>query len=191
MARNSFAPSLYLVHTAWSGSNGCKSRVRPNGGKRINQDKGVVVTQGLKEVGGKLHRKTKLKLKAKLKRLTGRSRNIGYSRRKEVLTTAIRGWTGYYRHAEMHSFVLETDAWLRSKLRMCILKSWKSVKTRYRNLLRCGFEPWQARNASCARKGYWRVANSWIMPRASTTERLRRAGYRTLLEYYEKLHPHL
>lgn len=109
----------------------------------------------------------------------------------EVLTTAIRGWTGYYRHAEMRNFVLETDAWLRSRLRMCIWKSWKRVKTRYRNLLRCGFEPWQARNASCARKGYWRVANSWIMTRAATTERLRQAGYPTLLEYYEKLHAHL
>lgn len=138
-----------------------------------------------------LHRKTKLKLKAKLKQLTGRSWNIGYSSRKEVLTTAIRGWTGYYRHAEMRNFVLETDAWLRSRLRMCIWKSWKRVKTRYRNLLRCGFEPWQARNASCARKGYWRVANSWIMTRAATTERLRQAGYPTLLEYYEKLHAHL
>lgn len=123
--------------------------------------------------------------------MTGRSWNIGYSRRKEVLTIAIRGWTGYYRLAEMRSFVIETDGWLRSRLRMCIWKSWKCVKTRYRNLLRCGFEPWQARYASCARKGYWRIATSRIMTRAATTERLRQAGYPTLLEYYEKLHPHL
>ena len=138
-----------------------------------------------------LHRKTKLRLKAKLKQLTGRSWNIGYARRKEVLATVIRGWTCYYRLAEMRSYVIETDTWLRSRLRMCIWKSWKRVKTRYRNLLKCGFEPWQARYASCARKGYWRVANSWIMTRAATTERLRKAGYPTMLEYYEKLHPHL
>ena len=43
----------FLVRTACVSSNGWKSRARPNGGKRIAQDKGVVVTQCLKEVGGK------------------------------------------------------------------------------------------------------------------------------------------
>ena len=67
-----------------------------------------------------MHPKTKAKLKAKLKRLTSRSWNIGYAGRKEVLTTAIRGWVSYYQLAEMRSFLEETDGWLRSRIRMCI-----------------------------------------------------------------------
>ena len=41
------------VRTAWSCSNGCKSRARPDGGKRIAKSKGIVVTRCLKEAGGK------------------------------------------------------------------------------------------------------------------------------------------
>ena len=40
---------FFVVRTA----NGCKSRARPNGGKRKAKGKGVVVAQRLKEVGGK------------------------------------------------------------------------------------------------------------------------------------------
>lgn len=138
-----------------------------------------------------MHPKTKAKLKAKLKRLTSRSWNIGYAGRKEVLTTAIRGWVSYYQLAEMRSFLEETDGWLRSRIRMCIWKSWKRVRTRYKNLRKCGFEHWQARYASCARKGYWRIAGSWIMTRAASNANLLKAGYPTLLGYYEKLHPRL
>ena len=123
--------------------------------------------------------------------MTGRSWNIGYARRKEVLRTAIRGWVGYFRLADMREYLSETDGWLRSRIRMCIWKSWKRVHTRYRNLLKCGFESWQARYASCARKGYWRIATSRIMTRAASNEKLRLAGYPTLMEYYEKLHPYL
>ena len=91
----------------------------------------------------------------------------------------------------MREYLSETDGWLRSRIRMCIWKSWKRVRTRYRNLLKCGFEPWQARCALCARKGYWRIATSRTMNRAASNEKLRLAGYPTLMEYYEKLHPHL
>ena len=108
-----------------------------------------------------------------------------------MLRTAIRGWVNYFRLADMRVYLSEVDSWLRIRIRMCIWKSWKRVRTRYGNLLKCGFEPWQARYASCARKGYWRIAISRIMTRAASNERLRAAGYPTLMEYYEKLHSHL
>jgi len=107
------------------------------------------------------------------------------------LTTAIRGWVNYYQLADMRNFLEETDGWLRSRIRMCIWKSWKRVRTRYRNLRKCGFEHWQAMYASCARKGYWRIAGSWIMTSAASNANLLKAGYPTLLGYYEKLHPRL
>ena len=85
-----------------------------------------------------IHSKTKAKLRRKLKELTRRSWNIGYARRKEVLTQTIRGWVTYFRHADMRSFLEDTDQWLRSRIRMCIWKSWKRVRTRFKNLQKCG-----------------------------------------------------
>ena len=84
------------------------------------------------------------------KELTRRSWNIGYARRKEVLTQTIRGWVTYFRHADMRSFLEDTDQWLRSRIRMCIWKSWKRVRTRFKNLQKCGIAKWQA----------WQWANS-------------------------------
>ena len=135
-----------------------------------------------------IHPKTKSKLRKRLKELTSRSWNIGYARRKEVLTQCIRGWVTYFRYADMRSFLEETDQWLRSRLRMCIWKCWKRVRTRFKNLQKCGIPKWQAWQWANSRKGYQRAAHSF-MQRAATKEMLRRAGYPCLMDYYAKLHP--
>nr|WP_259326513.1 group II intron maturase-specific domain-containing protein [Segatella copri] len=36
----------------------------------------------------------------------------------------------------MKRFLIEIDEWLRGRLRMCIWKSWKRVKTRIANLIK-------------------------------------------------------
>ena len=95
-----------------------------------------------------VHPKTKAKLRAKLKELTSRSNGWGYEKRKEKLTYAIRGWVNYFRLAEMRNFLRATDEWLRSRIRMCIWKCWKRVRTRFRNLQRCGISKWQAWHGS-------------------------------------------
>ena len=46
-------PALLLVCAACICSNGCKSRARPNGGKRTAKSNGVAATQGREEAGGK------------------------------------------------------------------------------------------------------------------------------------------
>ena len=136
-----------------------------------------------------VHPKSKEKLRKKLKRLTQRSWNIGYEKRKEVLNYAIRGWVNYFRLAAMRSFLNETDAWLRSRIRMCIWKSWKTNRNRFRNLQKCGIKKWWAWQWANTRKGYWRTAHSPILLRAISKDHLRVARYPSLMEYYEKLHP--
>ena len=113
----------------------------------------------------------------------------GYEKRKEKLTYAIRGWVNYFRFAEMRNFLKETDEWLRSRIRMCIWKCWKRVRTRFKNLQRCGIAKWQASQWANTREGYWRTVHSPILTRAISNENLKRAHYPTLTEYYEKLHP--
>lgn len=129
-----------------------------------------------------VHPKTKAKLRTKLKELTSRSNGWGYEKRKEKLTYAIRGWVNYFRLAEMRNYLRETDEWLRSRIRMCIWKCWKRVRTRFKNLQRCGIVKWQAWQWANTRKGYWRTVHSPILTRAISNENLKRAHYPTLTE---------
>ncbi len=85
-----------------------------------------------------VHPKSKAKMKSRLKELTSRSNGWGYAKRKQMLKEYIRGWVGYYHLANMKRLLLETDEWLRRRIRMCIWKAWKKVKTKVANLIRCG-----------------------------------------------------
>lgn len=131
----------------------------------------------------RLHPKTIMKLKAKLKELTGRSNGMGYKQRKEALNLFMRGWVEYYKLARM-KYVLETiDKWLRRRIRMCIWKSWKNPRTRITNLIKCGVPKWQAYKLGWI-KGYWRAAGSGVTSHAMSNKNLYRAGYRCLMDYY-------
>lgn len=112
----------------------------------------------------RVHPKSKAKLTAKLKELTSRSNGWGYERRKQKLREYIRGWVGYYRHAQIKRLCLKTDEWLRRQIRMCIWKSWKKPKTRVKNLVKCGVSEWQAYQWGNTRLGYWRVAAAIYLP---------------------------
>ena len=168
---------------------------------KVNRDKTVVsYVQGVKYLGysfyvmkGKcqltVHPRAKSKMKAKLKELTSRSNGWGYAKRKQKLEEYIKGWVGYYHLANMKRFLIEMDEWLRRRLRMCIWKSWKRVKTRVANLVKCGIDKYQAYLWGNSRLGYWRIAGSYILSRAITNEKLSMAGYATLMGSYIEWHP--
>lgn len=167
----------------------------------VNREKTVVSNvRGVKFLGysfyvnkGKcqltVHPQTKTKMKAKLKELTSRSNGWGYERRKQKLKEYIRGCIGYYHLAQMKRLCLETDEWLRRRIRMCIWKAWKKPKTRIINLQRCGIAAWQAYQWGNTRLGNWRIADSPILTRAISNENLKKAGYITLTDSYLKWYP--
>ena len=168
---------------------------------KVNKEKTVVsYVRGVKYLGysfyvkkGKceltVHPKSKLKMKARLKLLTSRSNGWGYAKRKQKLKEYIRGWIGYYHLAEMRHLLVKTDEWLRRRIRMCIWKAWKKVKTKVANLIKCGINKSMAYEWGNTRKGYWHIADSFILHRAITKENLRKAGYVTLMGEYLEWHP--
>ena len=105
-------------------------------------------------------------MKSALKELTSRSNGWGYEKRKQKLKEYIEGWVGYYHLANMKRLCLETDEWLRRRIRMCIWKAWKKPRTKVANLIRCGIAEWQAYQWGNTRLAYWRVAGSPILSRA-------------------------
>lgn len=46
----------------------------------------------------------------------------------------VRGWINYFRIGMMKQFMEEFGQWLRHKIRVIVLKQWKTPKTIYRNL---------------------------------------------------------
>ena len=123
----------------------------------------------------RVHPKSLLKLKSKLKMLTCRSNGMGYERRKAALHQVIRGWVSYFKYADAKTSLTTIDQWLRRRIRMCIWKSWKKSKTRVKNLIRCGIKPYWARIYGNSSKGYWANAEG-IMHYAATNEKLGSGG---------------
>lgn len=168
---------------------------------KVNKEKTVVsYVRGVKYLGysfyvmkGKcqltVHPKSKAKMKSKLKELTSRSIGWGYAKRKQKLKEYIRGWVGYYHLANIKRLLLVTDEWLRRRICMCIWKAWKNPKTKVANLIKCGINKYQAYEWGNTRKGYWRIADSYILHRAITNEHLCRAGYATLMDAYLEWYP--
>ena len=135
-----------------------------------------------------LHSSSKEKLKFKLKKLTSRSNGFSYEKCKAKLKGYIQGWMSYYKLADMKIFLSSTDEWLRRRLRMCIWKCWKKIKSKFINLIKCKIDKRQAWQWANTRKSYWRISKSPILSRALSTENLHSAGYTFLLDYYCKFH---
>ena len=54
------------------------------------------------------------------------------------LKQLIVGWVNYFKIGQMKTLCKELDEYIRFRLRMCISKQWKKVKTKYKNLMKLG-----------------------------------------------------
>jgi RNA-directed DNA polymerase len=140
--------------------------------------------QGMARV--RVHAKSLNRLKAKLKKLTGRSIGICMETRVEKLNQTIRGWVNYYRLADMSKHCLRIDEWLRRRLRMCYWKQWKKISARKANLVRLGIPESKAWEYANTRKGYWHTSNSPILACSLTNDHFRSLGLSGLYDVYIK-----
>lgn len=166
---------------------------------KVNRDKSKVATvKDIKFLGytfyrikgeGRLriHPKSVTKMKTRIKQLTSRSNGWGNDRRKEALSQYIKGWVQYFKWADMRTLMEKTDEWYRRRLRMVIWKQWKRISTRMANLIKLGINKYKAYEWANTRKSYWHIANSFILSRTITNDRLRKSGYVFLLDYYESV----
>ena len=132
----------------------------------------------------RVHPKSFMKLKGKLKELTGRSKGMSGLERRSRLNSLIRGWVNYFKLANMKRKLRDLDGWLRRRIRMVTWKRWKRVRSRFKNLKRAGIKEWQAWQWANTRLGYWRVAGSWILTRAIPDKLIERWGFLSFSAYY-------
>lgn len=132
----------------------------------------------------RIHPKSVEKMRLKIRELTCRSNGWGNARRKEALKQFITGWVNYFALADMQTLLGRVDEWYRRRLRMVLWKQWKRIRTRGANLMKLGIAKSKAWKFANTRKGYWHIANSWILSTSVTNERLKQAGYVFLSDCY-------
>jgi hypothetical protein len=99
------------------------------------------------------------RVKMKIREITSRSKPVSMAERIERLNAYLGGWMGCFALAETPSIFKNLEGWMRRRLRMCLWKQWKRVRTRYRELRALGLPEWVVHEFANARKGPWRMAH--------------------------------
>ena len=163
-------------------------------GLRINEEKSKVDRPGNRKFLGFsfFHREgTQIRIapkaierfKARVREVTARSNGWSMDRRIRVLSIYIRGWMQYFRLASTPDVFGSLDGWTRRRLRLCLWKQWKLVRTRWRELRALGQPEWVCRSFAFSRKGYWRMAGG-PLNRALPVKYWREQGLTSLLACY-------
>jgi len=122
----------------------------------------------------------------KCKSITKKSNPLSFDERVGRLRDLCYGWIGYFRYANIKTRLIGLDRLLGSRLRYCIWKSWKRIRTRIRNLIKLGVPEWQAVKWGFTRKGGWHIVQSPILQTTLTNERLQKRGFIPLANIYKR-----
>ena len=134
----------------------------------------------------RVHDKSYERLKDKIKNITNRNISLNFDYRIKKLNEIIVGWVNYFKLAEMKTKLKDLDSWIRRRLRACVWKTWKLVRTRFTNLKKLGVPKQKAWEFANTRKGYWRISKSPILNKTITNQRLINHGFKSLSSQYEK-----
>jgi group II intron reverse transcriptase/maturase len=132
-----------------------------------------------------VHPKSVGKMKAKIRELTRRSNGWENEFRATRLAQFIRGWVNYFSLADMKTLLIETDEWLRRKIRAIFWKQWKKIKTRYSMIRKYGIPEWKVHTFANCRKGIWRA--TLILNSILTKKELVSLGFMTMTDHYLKV----
>ena len=135
----------------------------------------------------KPHAKSVEKLKLKLKKLTSRRWSISMDKRLKKIKETITGWTNYYKIGYWKRIAAKIDTHTRFRLRMCIWKQWKKVKTKKKELIKLEVRKREAWMLANSRKAYARCASSFLN-NVLTNKRLKEKGLVSLLDQYNLKH---
>ena len=169
--------------------NRLKSGIRrPSTFKVLGYGFTPVYTQGVK---GKyqlvVSKQAWISLKRKLKYTTKKTLPLSLAERLKRLKLIYQGWLNAFRLGNIEAKLKKMDEWLRNRLRYCIWHDWKKLERKRKNLIRLGVKQDQAYAWSRSRKGGWAIAQSPILKTTITEKRLRKRGYRSMLEYYHRV----
>lgn len=141
-----------------------------------------------KKTGIRPHQKSIERFKDRVREITSRKRGRSIEQILHELKVFTTGWLGYYSVADMAGKISALNEWIRRRIRMYLWKQWKKVSARFDNLKRLKIPKSKAWEWANTRKGYWRIAGSWVLTRSLTNEYLASIGYDDISKRYEVLH---
>ena len=130
----------------------------------------------------RVHPKSVVKMKNKIRELTDRNKGMSNAKREEKYQQFVRGWVNYFKLADMKKLLKETDEWTRRRIRAVYWKQWKKIKTKYRMLKALGLEDWKVKELAFSRKGCWRMAKA--LNQVLSNKIIAKIGYTSMLDYY-------
>ena len=133
----------------------------------------------------RVHPKTVEKMKGKIRELTDRNNAWSNETRTVKIQQYVRGWVNYFKLADMKKLLLETDEWMRHRIRAIYWKQWKKVRTRIKKLRSLNLPEWVVFELANCRKGIWRSA--FVLNQALTNQVIANLGYLSLTSYYLKV----
>ncbi|MCZ8517841.1 transcription elongation factor GreAB [Paenibacillus filicis] len=138
-----------------------------------------------KQATVRLAPKTISRFKEKIRELTNRTRSMSMEGRITRLNRYLMGWIGYFRLASAKKYCEKFDGWIRRRLRMCLWKQWKRVRTRIRELRALGVPDWVAFMMANSRRGAWEMSRN--TNNALPTSYWEAKGLKSLLSRYLEL----
>ena len=135
----------------------------------------------------RVHPKSVIKMKNKIRELTDRHNGWGNEYRALKLTQFIRGWVNYFGMADMKRLLQSNDEWLRHRIMAIYWKQWKKVKTKFKELKKLGVEEERAWICANMRNGNWFCSGYITLQGAFNNKKLRELGYPTFTEFYLKI----
>src|SRR5690554_2565328 len=135
----------------------------------------------------RIHPKSIHKMKARIREITSRSNGWGKEYRALKLRQFVRGWVNYFSLADIKKLVIETDEWLRRRIRAIYWKQWKKIKTKFTMLKKLGITESKAWEYANTRKSYWRTAKSPILNRSLNNKTIASLGWISMTDYYLKV----
>ena len=133
----------------------------------------------------RIHEKSIRRFKDKIREITNRNKGISMDYRLIKLNDMIIGWVNYFKTANASRKLMELDKWIRRRLRACMWKQWKKVRTRYRNLIKFGIPKPKAYQYANTRKGYWRISNSPILNKIFNNKYFETLGLISMTKIYQ------
>ncbi|RKQ27485.1 group II intron reverse transcriptase/maturase [Oceanobacillus halophilus] len=128
--------------------------------------------------------KKEAKFKKRVKEITRRNQTVDIQTLiKEKLNPYLRGWANYFRYGNVKTKFKDWDSWIRRRLRMVQLRSWRKVKNLHRLLRRKG---WREESLRGVRMFAWRSSMSPMVHAALDNKFFSELGLVNLVSVYDE-----
>lgn len=133
-------------------------KVHPEKSRIVHISEGFVFLGYIFYPGGRRPSSKAIKgLKDKIRKITRRNQTVGPRYLIEQLNAVVRGWGNYFCRMHGQKKFEDIDAWIRRRVRMVIMRSWRSYKKLHEILKAKGWDTGNLKKISMSR---WRNSKS-------------------------------